>query len=848
MNKTTGWLCLLGWLLALVVGAQTPVPVGDEFQVNSYTDDLQAASSVGVDADGEFVVSWMSDGSSGTDDSGLSIQAQRFEADATPLGAEFQVNTLTDGFQVTPDLTMQPGGGFTVVWRGDFLFLPPPPPGMITKGLPFGAPIQAQRYAADGSPDGGEFQVDSGTSAYQYDPAIDAAADGSFVVVWDAYLVTGGDEFEILGQRFAADGSADGGEFQVNSNGADFQYYADVGVAGDRSFVVSWMSFTSTGGDSDGSSIQARRFAADGSPLGDDFQVNTTTSGYQADTAIDLAPDGSFVVVWGSEVSSGSDSDGFSIQAQRFAADGSPLGSEFQVNTTTADEQILPDVAVAANGQFAVVWVSGADVAGNLGGRGPERARWRSTQRKGIVPPRLVTDLFGQLYAADGTALGTEFQINTLPGSNPFLPRIGFDDAGDFVVSWESETSAGDDDSSLSIQARRFRTTGDVGDRVWVDENRNGVQDPLEPGFDGVSVHFYRAGETTPTASTTTVGGDFFFAQVPAGDGLLEVVAPAGYAFTSQGSGSDPAADSDVDPGDGRTPVFSIAPAETDLDLDAGLVLIQADLSLSKSAAPTSVAPGETLVYTLDAGNAGPDTATGVVVVDDLPPEVSWVSDTCAAGPPAGSTWTWNVGTLAASAGASCQITVLVDPGASSSFANSASISGNEPDPDGADNAAAAAATLATADVELSKTYTVAGSPRVGSTVVWTLEVHNAGPDVATSLTLSDSLPAEVVWVSDTCGAGPPTAGTLTWNVGDLAAASTASCQIETEIVETGLVSNTATADARPFDPDAADNVATASLSAGPAVAEIPALAPSGMVILIALLTLTAAVQLRRRS
>ena len=48
-----------------------------------------------ADADGDFVVVWESDGSSGTDTSGDSIQGQRYASDGSTQGAQFQVNTYT---------------------------------------------------------------------------------------------------------------------------------------------------------------------------------------------------------------------------------------------------------------------------------------------------------------------------------------------------------------------------------------------------------------------------------------------------------------------------------------------------------------------------------------------------------------------------------------------------------------------------------------------------------------------------------------------------------------------------------------------------------------------------------
>ena len=56
-------------------------PVGDEFQVNTYTANDQFVSflsSVASDSKGNFVVVWESDGSPGTDTSGFSVQGQRY--------------------------------------------------------------------------------------------------------------------------------------------------------------------------------------------------------------------------------------------------------------------------------------------------------------------------------------------------------------------------------------------------------------------------------------------------------------------------------------------------------------------------------------------------------------------------------------------------------------------------------------------------------------------------------------------------------------------------------------------------------------------------------------------------
>ena len=107
------------FLLLSVIGAtawsQTPVPEGAEFQVNTFTTSAQQQPSVAVDAGGGFVVVWNSNGSSGTDTSLSSILGQRFAANGTAQGGEFQVNTYTTYYQNGPSVSADADGDFVVV-------------------------------------------------------------------------------------------------------------------------------------------------------------------------------------------------------------------------------------------------------------------------------------------------------------------------------------------------------------------------------------------------------------------------------------------------------------------------------------------------------------------------------------------------------------------------------------------------------------------------------------------------------------------------------------------------------------------------------------------------------------
>src|SRR5690606_17587491 len=117
--------------------------------------------------------------------------------------------------------------------------------------------------------------------------------------------------------------------FQVNTYTNSTQFAPALAIGGQGNFVVAWQSLGSGGADTSSYSIQAQRYAANGTVLGPQFQVNTYTNSYQTFPSVAVGGQGNFVVAWQSYGSGGTDTSQYSIQAQRYAANGTPLGSEF---------------------------------------------------------------------------------------------------------------------------------------------------------------------------------------------------------------------------------------------------------------------------------------------------------------------------------------------------------------------------------------------------------------------------------------------------------------------------------------------------------------------------------------
>lgn len=89
------------------------VPLGNEFQVNTYTAGNQLYPVIAIDHNNDFVIVWESQNQDG---SGKGVFGQRFNADGTPQGAEFLINSFTTNNQMNPFVAKDAAGNFIVVW------------------------------------------------------------------------------------------------------------------------------------------------------------------------------------------------------------------------------------------------------------------------------------------------------------------------------------------------------------------------------------------------------------------------------------------------------------------------------------------------------------------------------------------------------------------------------------------------------------------------------------------------------------------------------------------------------------------------------------------------------------
>ena len=232
------------------------------------------------------------------------------------------------------------------------------------------------------------------------------------------------------------------------------------------------------------------------------------------------------------------------------------------------------------------------------------------------------------------------------------------------------------------------------------------------------------------------------------------------------------------------------------------LVAQEADLTISKSVDNPNPLIGETLTYTITVANAGPGSATGVVVSENVPAGLTLLNAT-----PSQGTFgvpTWNVGTIAAGGRAVLSVTARFDgPGR---VTNTAQITASD-QPDPTPNAPASV-TVPSQIADLSLTKSVSNTlPNAGSNVTYTVTLSNAGPDAATGVVVSDALPAGLAFVSASPSQGAYDATTGDWVVGTVANGANATLNVVAQVTGLAPITNIAEVKAsREFDPDSTPN------------------------------------------
>ncbi|MGE5610545.1 MAG: SdrD B-like domain-containing protein, partial [Bacillota bacterium] len=326
-------------------------------------------------------------------------------------------------------------------------------------------------------------------------PVVAMDGAGSYVVAWQDYTGAIYGD-DIFAQRFDATGQRLGSEIRVNAYRRGSQNQPTVAMDSDGDFVVAWSS-----ADSGHGGVFAQRFDAQGQPVGSEFRVSAKVVNADQQPAIAMEASGSFVITW-MRVLSSEDTD---IYARQFDAAGVPQSGDLSI-ATAVNLESCPDVAMTSDGGFIVTWQG-------------EHATSE-------------TDIYARRYSSTGAPRGEQFQVNSFTSNRQSRPAIVTAQGGEFVVAWESDAQDGD---GAGIYAQRYNAAGQrQGGEFHVSTTTRGAQEMPDIAMAG------NGGFVITWSSPQTDGSGSIYAQqyTAAGEKVSNEVRVNSYTLTAQ---SDPA-------------------------------------------------------------------------------------------------------------------------------------------------------------------------------------------------------------------------------------------------------------------------------------------------------------------
>jgi hypothetical protein len=309
-----------------------PATIIQEIPHNTLEGD-QISPALAYDDNAHFMLVWISV----PQDDGLpGVYARLFDQNGYPVAPEFQVNTFWNPVE-GPAAAGSPSG-FVVVWCS-----------LWKEGGTSGS-VTARLYNPWGDPAGDEFQVNEYPWGFQGNPAAAMDAAGRFVIVWQSWEQDG-DGYGVYARIFNSSGEPEGSEFQVNSTVSGDQDQPAVAAADDGSFIVIWRSFQDETGQG---IISGQRFDRFGNRLGPEFQANFTTRGTAESPEIDIDAAGNFYICWHHNRL---DETGYDVYVRTFDPTGRLKSQEIRANTGTSGMQVFPSLRCTSDGRFLVCWL-----------------------------------------------------------------------------------------------------------------------------------------------------------------------------------------------------------------------------------------------------------------------------------------------------------------------------------------------------------------------------------------------------------------------------------------------------------------------------------------------------------
>ncbi len=124
--------------------------------------------------------------------------------------------------------------------------------------------------------------------------------------------------------------------------------------------------------------------------------------------------------------------------------------------------------------------------------------------------------------------------------------------------------------NNYSLDGGLYQEKFCLGDLIWLDSNKDGIQDSNEGGVENITITLYSENGDTLATDITDSNGRYEFCNLDNGNYSIRVDAPSGYTITSKNQGDNDSLDSDINPDDGKSDLVTISNSNN-YSLDGGL-------------------------------------------------------------------------------------------------------------------------------------------------------------------------------------------------------------------------------------------------------------------------------------
>ncbi len=316
------------------------IQLDSKFRVNTYLEYAQRNPKGVVLTSGDLVSVWESNWQ---DSSGWGVFYQLLDIHGNRISDELRANGQILSSQDHPSIAPIASGGFVIIWQESYSRASS---SFFNKFAGTSSGVSGQCFDANGNKVGGQFIIESSSSAIDRYPSVAAFSDGSFIVVYHSKIWNGGNE-EIFAQRYNPQCEAIGSKFQINDYTENDQLNPSVISFVDDSYMINWHSLSPESGQWQ---VLAQRYDSSNNKDGEEFRINDCIADTNWPVPMVAMPDNGFATAHNSMCGNPRE---WGIFIRRFDKD-NQLKNDFFLSSIFGNYYDNAAIAVTREGNFVV--------------------------------------------------------------------------------------------------------------------------------------------------------------------------------------------------------------------------------------------------------------------------------------------------------------------------------------------------------------------------------------------------------------------------------------------------------------------------------------------------------------